>query len=336
MELILLAGHGSPKKDANSLEHIAKMLHEKIHPECTEQCVRASYMEFAEPNIPQALESCVKDGAKKVVIHPYFLSNGVHVTKDIPEIIDEARGKFPDCEFVYTEPLGIHNKMIELVVERINAAAGLRPQEIEDRSFEIIEDEADLTDVPDEQKPIIKRVIHTTADFEFKNSLTFHPDAVRVGIAALKAGKDILTDVEMVKTGINKKLLDKWGGKVICNINAGEQVSEYTTRSEAGIEKALKENDNIGMVAIGNAPTALLKTIELLNGKGVLPYAPTDGTPLVIGVPVGFVKAIESKALLAKQEFPFITNISRKGGSPVAAAIVNALLIIAEGGEEKE
>ncbi|HDH34161.1 MAG TPA: precorrin-8X methylmutase [Nitrospirae bacterium] len=219
--------------------------------------------------------------------------------------------------------------MIELVVERINAAAGLRPQEIEDRSFEIIEDEADLTDVPDEQKPIIKRVIHTTADFEFKNSLTFHPDAVRAGIAALKAGKDILTDVEMVKTGINKKLLDKWGGKVICNINAGEQVSEYTTRSEAGIEKALKENDNIGMVAIGNAPTALLKTIELLNGKGVSPYAPTDGTPLVIGVPVGFVKAIESKALLAKQEFPFITNISRKGGSPVAAAIVNALLKIA-------
>jgi precorrin-8X/cobalt-precorrin-8 methylmutase len=329
MELILLTGHGSPKKDANSLELIGNMLHEKIHPGCTQKCVRVSYMEFAEPNIPQAIEDCVKDGAKKVIIHPYFLSNGVHVTKDIPEMIDKARGKFPDCEFVYTEPLGIHNKMIELVLERINAAAGLRPQEIEDRSFEIIGDEIDLNDIPEEQHPVVKRVIHTTADFEFKKSLVFHPDAVKAGIAALKAGKDILTDVEMVKTGINKKLLDKWGGKVICNINAGEQVSEHTTRSEAGIEKALKENSNIGIVAIGNAPTALLKTINIINEPGDGRRA-TDNV-LVIGVPVGFVKAIESKALLAKQDFPFITNISRKGGSTVAVAIVNALLKMAEG-----
>ncbi len=321
MELILLTGHGSPKKDANSLELIAKMVHEKIHPECTEQCVRVAYMEFAEPNIPQGIEECVKDGAKKVIIHPYFISSGVHVTKDIPEMIDEARGKFPDCEFVYTEPLGIHNKMIELVLERIDAASGLRPEEIEEKSFEIIGDEADLSDIPDEQQPIVKRVIHTTADFEFKKSLVFHPDAVKAGIAALKAGKDILTDVEMVKTGINKKLLEKWGGKVICNINAGEQVSEHTTRSEAGIAKALKENSNIGIVAIGNAPTALLKTIEMLNGAQ---------DKVVVGVPVGFVKAIESKALLAKQDFPFITNISRKGGSTVAVAIVNALLKMAE------
>ena len=137
----------------------------------------------------------------------------------------------------------------------------------------------------------------------------------------MKAGKDILTDVEMVKTGINKKLLGKYGGKVICNINEDGQMSEHTTRSEAGIEKALKENNNIGIIAIGNAPTALLRTIKIMNI--------TDNV-LVIGVPVGFVKAIESKAELAKQEFPFITNISRKGGSTVAVAIVNALLKMAE------
>jgi precorrin-8X/cobalt-precorrin-8 methylmutase len=126
----------------------------------------------------------------------------------------------------------------------------------------------------------------------------------------------------MVKTGINKKLLEKWGGRVICNINEPVgQVTEHTTRSEAGIEKALKENNNIGIIAIGNAPTALLKTIEIMNS--------TDNV-LVIGVPVGFVKAIESKSELAKQEFPFITNISRKGGSTVAVAIVNALLKMAK------
>jgi precorrin-8X/cobalt-precorrin-8 methylmutase len=278
-----------------------------------------------------ALESCARDGAKKVMIHPYFLSSGMHVTADIPEIIKEAESKFPDVEFIYTEPLGIHSKMAELVLERINAASGLRPVEIEKRSFEIIADETDLSAVPQEQQPIVKRVIHTTADFEFKNSLTFHPDAVKTGIAAIKAGKDILTDVEMVRTGINKKLLEKWGGKVVCNIHSTDHRTQNTdekkTRSEAGIEEALRENPNIGIIAIGNAPTALLKAIDIINNSSCIRRPTSD--VLVIGVPVGFVKAIESKTLLAKQAFPFITNISRKGGSTVAVAIANALLKMA-------
>ncbi len=323
MELILLAGHGSPKGDANNLDHVAKLLHEMVHPECDKDCVRTAYLQFAKPDIGEAITSCVDDGATKVVIHPYFLSKGMHVTADIPEIIKEAEGKYPGVEFVYTEPLGIHNKMAQVVLERIQAASGLRPEEIETKSFEIISEETDLSDIPEERQPIVKRVIHTTADFEFKNSLVFHPDAVTKAIAAIKAGKDILTDVEMVKTGINKRLLEKWGGKVVCNIQSSEHradnADEHKTRSEAGIEKALKENNNIGIIAIGNAPTALLKAIEIMNN--------TDN--VVIGVPVGFVKAIESKALLAKQGFPFITNISRKGGSTVAVAIVNALLKMA-------
>jgi precorrin-8X/cobalt-precorrin-8 methylmutase len=330
MELILLAGHGSPKKDANSLEHISKLVHEMVHPGCDEECVRIAYLQFAKPDISEAIEECVKDGAKKLIIHPYFLSSGMHVTNDIPEIIDEAGHKHPEVEFIYTEPLGIHSKMAQVVYERIQAATGLKPSEIEERSFEIISEEADMSDVPEEQQPIVKRVIHTTADFEFKSSLTFHPDALKAGIAAIKAGKDILTDVEMVRTGINKKLLEKWGGKVICNIqsegdNAG--LAPTTTRSEAGIEEALKENPNIGIIAIGNAPTALLKTIEIFNKTD--DERRTTNDVLVVGVPVGFVKAIESKTELAKQEFPFITNISRKGGSTVAVAIVNALLKMA-------
>ncbi len=325
MEQILLVGHGSPKKDANNLDHIAKLLHENIHPGCDKNCVRTAYMEFAKPNIPDGIEECIGEGAKKLIIHPYFLSNGMHVSSDIPGLIDEARQKHPEVEFIYTEPLGIHNKMAQVVYERINAATGLKPAEIEDRSFEIIAEEAGMSDVPEERQPIVKRVIHTTADFEFKNSLTFHPDAVKAGIAAIKAGKDILTDVEMVRTGINKKLLEKWGGKVICNIQSnGKSTDETRTRSEAGIEDAMKENSNIGIIAIGNAPTALLKTVELLNGG--------QSHILVVGVPVGFVKAIESKTLLAKQEFPYITNISRKGGSTVAVAIVNALLKMAAEG----
>ena len=206
------------------------------------------------------------------------------------------------------------------------------PQDIEKKSFEIISEEIDLSDIPQEQVPIIKRVIHTTADFEFKKTLIFHPDAITTGINAIRAGKNILTDVEMVKAGINKKLLKKWGGEVICKIQNSKfktQNSKNKTKAEMGIESALKENNNIGIIAIGNAPTALLKVIEILNNSSLV----TRHSSLVIGVPVGFVKALESKALLSTQNFPFITNLSRKGGSPIAAAIVNALLKIAEGGD---
>ena len=220
-------------------------------------------------------------------------------------------------------------------MERISAAGGglqrvtdfsalkseLAPEEIEKKSFELLSAECDLSDVPAEQLPIIKRVIHATADFEFKNTLVFHPDAIAAGIKAIKEGKNILTDIEMVRTGINKRSLQKWGGKVICAISDKdvELASEKTgkTRAEIAIEKNI--NESVGIIAIGNAPTALLCVIELLKNTP----APC---PLVIGVPVGFVKAFESKALLAEQEFPFITNLSRKGRTPVAAAIVNALV----------
>jgi len=330
MEIIILAGHGSPKDSANNLEHIAKILHNAIHPSCNNDCVRAAYLQFARPDIPEALEAAVQSGAKKVIIHPYFLSSGMHVTKDIPEIIDEARGKYSDVEFVCTEPLGIHNKLAEVVIERIKSTPGLKPQEIEKRSFEIISEEIDLSDVPVERLPIIKRVIHSTADFEFKSSLVFHHDAIKTGIAAIKAGKDILTDIEMVRAGINKKLLSRWGGKVVCNLQQSALSTQHSadkTKSEMGIESALKEKNNIGIIAIGNAPTALLKTIEILNNPQLQAL---NSELLVVGVPVGFVKAIESKALLAQQDFPFITNLSRKGGTPVAVAIVNALLLMAE------
>jgi len=126
----------------------------------------------------------------------------------------------------------------------------------------------------------------------------------------------------ILSQGINKRLLGKWGGKAVCHIADDVfRLSEKTgkTRSEIAIEKGLE--NNIGIIAIGNAPTALLKTVELMNRD-------KTNELLVIGVPVGFVKALESKSLLATQEFPFITNISRKGGSSVAVAIVNAILEI--------
>lgn len=336
-ESILLLGHGSPKKDANNLERVGKMLHGMMHAGCAEDCVKIAYLQFAEPGIMDAIKGCVKQGAKRVILHPFFLSAGMHVTKDIPGMIEEVRGLYPDVKFIYTEPLGVHEKLAHIVMERISAAEDLAPAAIEKRSFDILSAEADLSSIPADRLPIVQRVIHATADFEFKNTLTFHPDAVAYGLKAIKAGKDILTDVEMVKTGINKRWLSPRGGKVICSIqNTGAQgLSEPAeegktmTRAERGIEAAMKENHNIGIIAIGNAPTALLKTIELFNS----PAFSGRPLPLVVGVPVGFVKAVESKALLAEQKFPFITALGRKGGTPAAVAIVNALLKVAGEGK---
>jgi precorrin-8X/cobalt-precorrin-8 methylmutase len=233
--------------------------------------------------------------------------------------------KLKICDLI---PASMRNS--EYKLEMLKAAgsilAGARfgsPEDIERRSFDILSKEADLSDVPPEKLPIVQRVIHATADFEYKNTLVFHPDAVKTGIDAIKAGRDILTDVEMVRVGINKKLLEKWGGKVVCKIS-DEDVAELSketgkTRSEIAIEKGI--GDNIGIIAIGNAPTALLKAIEILGNRDDL---------LVVGVPVGFVKALDSKSLLAKQDLPFITNLSRKGGSSVAVSVVNALLKMAD------
>jgi len=329
MEHIILIGHGSPKKDANNIELVGKLLHRTIHPDCHRDCVRVAYLQFSEPDIMGTIKGCVDDGARRVILHPYFLSSGMHVTKDIPEMIDEAAKKYPHVQFTYTEPLGIHEKLVQVVMERINAVSFAVPEDIEKRSFEIIAEEIDLGDVPPEQVPIIKRVIHSTADFEFKKTLMFHPDAIRSGIDAIRAGKDILTDIEMVRAGIGKKLLGRWGGKVICTIGDEEvaALSAETGRTRAEISMERGITDNIGIVAIGNAPTALLKVIELFDSRAELAHLKSH--ILTVGVPVGFVKALESKSLLATQRFPFITNLSQKGGTPVAVAIVNALLRMA-------
>lgn len=319
MEKIILVGHGSPKKDANQMDLVGTLLHGLIHPGCTADCIRTGYLQFQRPDLPQVLEEAAKSGATRVIVHPYFLASGMHVTKDIPELISEARARHPQVEFHYTEPLGISEKLVHVIRDRIESACGLAPQAIEDASMRTIEDELTLSELPELHRPVVRRVIHATGDFDFKGSMLFHPDAVRAGIEAIKAGKSILTDVEMVRAGINKKLIS---GKVICGISEARAV-DGMTRAEAAMEALL--DDSVGIVAIGNAPTALIKCIELINAKKARPA-------LVVGVPVGFVRAVESKALLASQQFAFITSMGRKGGSPVAVAIVNAIAKLAAEG----
>ncbi len=201
----------------------------------------------------------------------------------------------------------------------------IAPQDIEAESFRIIEKELGPTSFSPDEFAVVRRCIHATGDFSFADNIRFQGDAVATGIQAILAGKNILIDVNMGASGISRKLLSSFGGQVICHINE-PKVAEMakknaTTRSDAAIERAMKEN--IGIVAVGNAPTALLKAMELVE-QGL--FAPD----LIIGAPVGFVNAAESKELLTEKEYPHIVALGRKGGTPVAVAAVNALIRLAQ------
>jgi precorrin-8X/cobalt-precorrin-8 methylmutase len=199
------------------------------------------------------------------------------------------------------------------------------PAEIEAESFRIISKEMGPHDFNNQVFTVVQRVIHATGDFSFAENLCFHDQAINRAIEVIKAGKNILTDVNMTASGISKNILAEFGGTVQCLI-ADKTVAELAgqrgkTRSEIAIEQGI--GADVGIVAIGNAPTALLKAMDCLDDMTA------EQRPLLIGVPVGFVNAAESKAMLATGKYPFITTLGRKGGSPVAAAIVNALLRIA-------
>ena len=196
-------------------------------------------------------------------------------------------------------------------------------QGIEDESMQIIDDEVGPHQYDKFEWPIVRRVIHATADFDFagKNKIIFHKDAVMNGINALKEGCSIVVDVNGVIGGMNKQNPKDFGNKVICNISdpdiAERAKKENKTRSQISMRAAASEM-NGGIVTIGNAPTALLEVIQMIS-EGITKPA------LVIGIPVGFVAAAESKEELQMIDIPFITNTGRKGGSSCAASIVNAL-----------
>ena len=198
----------------------------------------------------------------------------------------------------------------------------VKPMEIEKRSFEIITELLGDRKLDPENEPVIKRVIHTTADFEYADNLVFSPGAVAKGIEALRAGCHIVTDTSMAMSGINKTILGKLGGQVHCFIAdpdvAEEAKARGITRSAVSMEKAAKL-DKPCIFAVGNAPTALIALHELMEAGAVKPA-------LIIGVPVGFVNVVESKELILQDDVPFIVARGRKGGSNVAAAICNAML----------
>lgn len=199
------------------------------------------------------------------------------------------------------------------------------PYDIERRSFEIIESELAGKVIDDINAPVLKRVIHTTADFDYVDNLQFSTGAVANAIEILKKGCCIVTDTNMVKAGINKESLIKGGNEIACFMAdadvASSATEQGTTRASISMDKAVSIDKPL-IFAIGNAPTALMRLYELIKSGAIKPA-------LIIGVPVGFVNVVESKELIMSVGVPFIVSKGRKGGSNVAAAIVNALLYMA-------
>lgn len=203
----------------------------------------------------------------------------------------------------------------------------MRPGEIEKRSFAIIREELGARPIDPEQAPVIQRIVHTTADFDYVENLCFSPHAVQKGVDALKNGACIVTDTEMARAGVNKKSLARLGGEAFCFMAdepvAQEAQARGVTRACVSMEHAAALDRPL-VFAIGNAPTALIRLHELIEAGRVRPE-------LVIGVPVGFVNVVEAKELFLDSPVSHIIARGRKGGSNVAAAVCNALLYLAEG-----
>lgn len=203
----------------------------------------------------------------------------------------------------------------------------LNPEAIESESFRIIDSEVEPHFFDEQQWPVVRRIIHTTADFELAERTRFSPEVIGKALTALRSGAKILCDTNMVLSGVNKTRLAKLGGSVFCHV-ADPQVAVEAreaglTRSTFALRKGVAEGCTIFL--IGNAPTALFELLRLAEVGAVQP-------DLIVGVPVGFVGAAESKDALLATALPWITIKGRKGGSAIAAAVLNALMIMAEPG----
>jgi len=200
-----------------------------------------------------------------------------------------------------------------------------RPQDIEMESFRRIEARVGGHGLPPREWAVVRRMIHTTGDFEYLATVRFHPRAVAAGLEALRQGRPLAADTRMLQAGISTGRLARLGVEVFCAMDDPEVAQEAarrgTTRAAVAMEQALPRVAG-GIVAVGNAPTALLSLLRLL-AAGAPPPA------LVVGVPVGFVNAAEAKEALTRQDCPFITALGPKGGSAVAASIINALAVMA-------
>jgi precorrin-8X/cobalt-precorrin-8 methylmutase len=322
---ILIISHGSPRAQANrGFETLVARVASRLG----DVEVLPTFFSITQPDIPDRVATLASKGVHHIVLMPYFLYSGQHVTVDIPALLDECRRRFPHLVLELLPPLENDPAMEDLLVERLapfaDADASL-PNEakaIEQRSYEIIDRQlGDGGPTDPAARQIIRRVVHATADISFALTLRIHPQAIERGRAALAANKPVICDVRMLQVGVTKIR-----GEVLCVIDHAEVAAaakaKNCTRAAAAMELLAPQWEG-AIVAIGNAPTALWKILELVRNGGPRPA-------VVVGLPVGFVGARESKLALLESDLCYITNTSPRGGSSVAAAAVNAIAMLGE------
>ncbi len=342
---LIIIGHGSKlPHNRENLEKLAGMLRKRS----AFKTVEIAFMVRNTPTIPEAIESLAKKGVTKIVLIPAFVAAGVHTTREIPEMI-EMKEKEPllkerGIELVYGEPLGADERIAEIIAEKALKALGQEANEVNvmadvpaiaasgkivKASMSLIRQElgGSLENVPPSHIPVIERVVHATADPEFAKLLVISEKAVKAGVAAIKTGAKIVTDVKMVKAGINEARVKRFGGKILTymgDANVTELANDKSiTRSAAAIRLAVKDGLDGAIVLIGNAPTAAFELADAVK-RGLANPA------LIVATPVGYVGAAESKDAVSDLPIPFIIVKGRKGGSPIAVAVFNALLAMAE------
>lgn len=333
---VVILAHGSRGEQARTLqvlERVTEGVKPILRPELE---VMGAALQFEPPSLEETVEALIGRGAERIVITPYFLFAGRHITEDIPEIIEKFKRQHPEKEFVLTGILGTDQHTVTLVADRIQEAVPelsingtkqgptMTPGEnIEEESMGIIDDLLPKGSWSDEEYQVVRRIVHAVGDPQIATLVYLHPDAVPEGMASMREGKPIFTDVRMVASGISQRLARQFGCSIHCALDEGTTTNhdKSTTRSAAAISALGEKLDN-AIVAIGNAPTALIALIDLID-KGIAKPR------LVVGMPVGFVQARESKAALMQRDIPYITIEGTRGGSSATVATINALLNLA-------
>jgi precorrin-8X/cobalt-precorrin-8 methylmutase len=349
---LILIGHGSKlPHNRENLEKLADIMRKNS----VFKIVEISFMVRNTPTIPEAIETISKKDVNKIVLVPAFLAPGVHTTQEIPELIGvkdkESQLSAKGIQLVYGEPIGADECIAVILEEKALKALGQKTSEhnhasfslnstghttvpvagkkIFDKSMTLIRPEIQeiLKKAPKRHASIIERVVHTTADPEFAKLLIISDKAVEAGVAAIKAGAKVITDVKMIKAGINEKRLKKFNGKIITYIDDNRTIKmaneEAITKSAAASRLAVEDGVDGAIFLIGNAPTAAFELAKLVDAGKAKPA-------LIVATEVGFVGAAESKEVIAKLPVPYIIIKGRKGGSTIAVAIFNALLGLAE------
>jgi len=343
---LILIGHGSKlPHNRENLEKLADILRSRSK----FKTVEIAFMIRDTPTIAEAIDAMAKKDLSKIVLVPAFLAPGVHTTQEIPELIG-VKEKQPNLktlgiELVYGEPIGSDERIADILEEKALKALGQEVKKdsevvdaysvaeagkIVDKSMMLIREAIgdDLAKLPKDKVPIVERVVHTTADPEFAKILIISDDAVEAGVKAIKAGAKVVSDVKMIRAGINDARLKKFGSKISTYMNDERTMDlakkESLTRSAAAMRLAIKDGLDGAIVLIGNAPTAAFELADQIKMGKVKPA-------LIVAVPVGFVGAAESKEVVAKLPVPYVITRGRKGGSTIAVAVFNALLSMAEG-----